>query len=422
MRRVEMTGDAGPAASDRVNEDSTRPLDGVRVCIVRAHNFAMDARSRKQAATLADAGAQVTMVGIGTEVPGDLIADGRKVVLVRPASPPPLPRLGRPSVWWPVRVAVNLTLTRALQRRHANRLLLLGAYEDELADSIEQLMPDVVHAHNIHTLSAAIEVKRRSGARVLYDNRDLYWDADYVSEDTRTRMREVEQQLIGRVDGVITVCGPRADILESLYQVRRPAVIYNGPVDVMQSAGPVHEPVRLLFQGAFSHSRNLEALIEAMSSLRGAARLTLQGFHADEQRLHALSKSLDLESSVDFVPPVEPLEVVKSAAAHDVGIICHKGDSLNLRSTVPNKLMDYLGAGLALAVSDLPGHRSVLEGTGAAIFIDPSSAASMTESLQLLVSNTEQIRAMKLAALETAMAYRWSVQGEKLVEVYRSIL
>ena len=103
-------------------------------------------------------------------------------------------------------------------------------------------------------------------------------------------------------------------------------------------------------------------------------------------------------------------------------MICYKGDTLNLRSTVPNKLMDYLGAGLALAVSDLEGHRSVLDGTGAAVFIDPASAETIAEDLSRLVNEPIRINEMKHAALETARRYEWSVQAERLIRVCESVL
>jgi glycosyltransferase involved in cell wall biosynthesis len=390
--------------------------------MVRAADYRIDARVRKQAAALTDAGAHVTMVSIDIEPPPDLIDSGYDVRLVDP-SPSSAPRLGQEDIWWPLRVVVNLTYTRIRERRFlARRSSFVHPYEPELYDAIMAAQPDVIHAYDSYTLPVAIRVKRETGARVVYDLLDLSTDVDYLDERTRRAHRVAQAESIGEADAVITVCEPLADILHARHGICRPTVVYNAPARIMPSTGYVHSPVRLLFQGGFWFNRNLEALIQAMGTLRGRATLALQGFGGVERELNALVSALRLGDVVTFLPPAPPLCLVESAWEHDVGVITYKADSLNLQNAVPNKLMDYLGAGLALAASDLPGHRSVLEGTGAAVFIDPSSSETIAEGLSQLVADPARIAQMKRAALETAERYAWPVQAKRLIEVYQSVL
>lgn len=399
------------------HSEQPRPLEDIRVCMLRESDYAFDGRARKQAATLTEAGAQVTMIGVGTTLPLDLVDAGYDVRLVSIA-----PRLGREDVWWPIRVAVNLTYTRLLEWRLRRHKAGVFMREPALAAAAKRLKPDVIHAYNIRTLPAAMRVKRATGARVVYDCRDLYGDVEYYEEATRAKFRAAEAEWISGADAVVTVSPVFADILQSRHGIARPAVIHNGPGEVVGSPGPVHEPVRLFFQGAYRRNRNLVALLDAMSALRGRATLTLQGFGEMESELRSQVITLGLEDAVSFVDPVKPADVVKSASEHDVGVICYKGDTLNLRSTVPNKLLDYLGAGLALAVSDLPGHRAVLDGTGAGVLMDPTSAKTIGTALARLIDEPEQIADMKRAAIETAKRFEWSAQAERLIRVYKSVL
>ncbi|MCK8114693.1 glycosyltransferase [Anaerosoma tenue] len=380
----------------------------------------VDARVRKQAAALTRSGAQVTIVWVGPSAPEDLVAAGYDVRIIERFR---VPRLGEADIWWPLRVAVNLTYTKAREKwylRKASSLATLNG--PALLDAAIAARPDVIHAHNIHTIAVGTRAKRISGARVVYDCRDLFADVEYYDEETRERLRSAEAASIHEVDQTIVVSEVFADILSSRYGIPRPTVIYNGPDQVVPTPRPVHEPVRLFFQGAYRRNRNLGSLIEAMCILEGRATLTLQGFGRVEEELRDMVARLSLSDVVTFVPPAAPLDVVRSAAEYDVGVICYRGDSLNLESTVPNKLMDYLGAGLALAVSDLPGHRSVLEGTGAGIFIDPSDAGSIARDLARLIDDPERITGMKRAALETARRHEWSVQAGRLVRVYEGVL
>jgi len=397
--------------------EQSRPLEGIRVCMLRESDYAFDNRARKQASALTEAGAGVTMIGVGAAVPPDLADAGYDIRLVSIA-----PRLGREDVWWPIRVTVNLTYTRFLEWRLRRRTADVFMHEPALVAAAKRLNPDVVHAYNVRTLPAAMRVKRATGARVVYDCRDLYGDVEYYDEATRARFKAAEAKCIGGADAVVTVSPVFADILQSRYGIARPEVIHNGPGEVVDAPEPVHEPVRLFFQGAYRRNRNLIALLDAMSALRGRATLTLQGFGEMESELRDQVIALGLEGSVSLVGPVKPADVVKSASEHDVGVICYKGDTLNLRSTVPNKLLDYLGAGLGLAVSDLPGHRTVLDGTGAGILMDPTSAKTIARALACLIDEPEQIADMKRAAIETARCFEWSVQADRLIRVYMSAL
>lgn len=73
---------------------------------------------------------------------------------------------------------------------------------------------------------------------------------------------------------------------------------------------------------------------------------------------------------------------------------------------------------MALALSDLLGHGIVLEGTGAAKFIDPSSSATIARDIAAMLDDPERIAEMKRAALGTAKRYEWSVQAKKFVDVF----
>lgn len=393
-------------------------LSGVRVCILGASDFATDARLRKQAATLTEAGATVLALGVGSSVAPDLVDAAFDVRLLRPSFRQP--RLGQEDVWWPLRVAVNLTYTNALTWWHLGRHVF--AEEMQLASVASEFRPDIVHAYNIRTLPAAVRVKRATGARIVYDCRDLYTDVEYVSEHTRRRYRQAEAQSIAHADAVLAVSEPFAEILQDRYGISRPTVIHNGPAKVMQAPLPIADPVRLFFQGAYRPNRNLVSLISAMKYLGGRATLTMQGFGDMESRLREQAAALGLENTVTFLAAADPLEVVDSASRFDVGVICYEGGTLNLRSTVPYKLMDYLGAGLAVAASDLPGHRSILEGSTAGIMIDPSSAESIAEALSSLVAEPQRVEAMKAAALKLARTYQWDEQGKRMLGVYESLV
>lgn len=387
----------------------SQDLAGVRIVILRENDFAVDARVRKQAATLAAAGAEVTLIGRGTVVAQELLDLPAQTVLIPHSSSNNVPRLGRESVWWPIRVAVNLTYGRVRKVAKLPRTALFGIDEDMLAEALK-CEPDVVQAIDTYTLATAIELKRRTGCGVVFECLDLVGDVDYHDDATNARLRVLEAELIHKADAIVTVSEPMASVLRERHGVEGVRVVYSAPVDQVCTARPVSSPPRLLFQGAFLENRNLRSLIESIALMKQPALLTLQGFGALRADLELLVEKLGVSDRVHFAEPVSPSDVVRAASRHDIGVICYQGDVKNLEVTVPNKLLDYLGAGLALAVSDLPGPRSVLEGSDAVHWVDPSSPEAIAEALDELCSDIDRISMMKYAALSLAPDLSWSQQ------------
>ena len=198
--------------------------------------------------------------------------------------------------------------------------------------------------------------------------------------------------------------------------------MYNGSARCVKEALPVHEPARLFFQGKFYPDRNLEELVEAMVFLRGRATLTLQGWSGIESRLRELVDELDLAETVHIIPPCPPADVVTSAAGYDVGVINHKPVSLNHRLSSPNKLFDYLSAGLAIVASDLPVFDLILADTGAGITFEPTGAEHTARVLSELISHPERIAEMKRRAVESCGRFSWEAQADILLGVYEGVV
>ena len=382
---------------------TNRPLHGLRVCCaMRSGSPAYNARFIKVAEAAADAGADVVLV-VATASDAELPACPFPTVVV--------PVTASSHRVWAVRVITNLYNE------------LLGEHL-RLEAAARRVNADLYHAHFLPTLPALVVAARRVHARVLYDPRDLFVDAARATWPVwKTRYyRWLERRFVTRADAVLAVSRPMARVLKERYGIADPTVIMNGPYDRVNHARPVSRPVRLLFQGAFRHNRNLPSLVRAMAALRGKAILTLQGWGDMEEDLRALVSARELDGTVVFRAPCAPRDVVACAAEHDVGVVAYKADTLNLEVAVPNKLLDYVGAGLAIAASDLPGHRSVLDGADFGVLIDPSSDETLARALARIVDDPDRIARMKQGAVRAASGLSWTAQSKRLIDVYTGLV
>jgi len=99
------------------------------------------------------------------------------------------------------------------------------------------LKPDVIHAHDLVTLSGGYAVARTSSIPLIYDAHELETHTNYwgLNPHMRRWVETYERTLVKRCVAIVTVCESIADWLHDNYHVQRPVVVHNTP-NLTQSA------------------------------------------------------------------------------------------------------------------------------------------------------------------------------------------
>ena len=407
--------------------------NSIKVLMLVSNNLSHDARVRKEAQTVAEAGFELTVIGVGAEIPADLKDAPYQLILSSPQllhlknGKSLMPRWGRESVWYPLRVAVNLTVAPRRMRRWNTECTEDSPFTaavgrpDMESLGVEQ-DPDIVHCHDLDTLWAGYRIAQRCGARLVYDSHEIYLALPYLREEDREQYAQIEAQVFPHLDALISVSPAIGQVLVRRYESDlTPVTLYNGGATVASSVTTVSSPVKLFFQGLFASTRNNVELIYAMQQLRGKATLTLQGWGSDEDELRDAIKEGALEDVVTIIPPVAPLEVVESANHYDVGIINIIPTNENLVYALPNKFFDYMCGGLAIASTSLLSIKEIIDKAGCGITYEPKGVEHTAQALDELISDPQRIRRMKEASLASAPQYAWPAQTKKLVMLYEKL-
>ena len=406
-------------------------LEGMSVVMLVGNNVYRDGRVQKEALSLTQAGADVCVIAGLDSIPPEFTESvPYKVVPARPVKREGAiqPRLGMDDVWLPLRAAVNLTVTR--YRESKVRYPFEGidpefdSVQYDMIDTAHDKTIDVVHCHDLDMLYTGYLIAQKHDAKLVYDSHELFLEMGSISDEARAILSEVEKSTFPKVDAFITVSPEIASFLCEKYNHPdlEPVVLYNGGAMIVEEITPTASPVKLFFQGSFSESRNLKELIESMVFLQDEATLTLQGWGGRyEEELQVLISELCLESVVEIIPPSPPLEVVRSASEYDIGLYTPKMTNRHLSLTLPNKLFDYMCAGLAVACTDFPSVKAVVDAAGCGITFEQKGSQYIAKNLKRLVSDTRAIDEMKKASLRAATNYSWDTQGKKLVSLYKSL-
>lgn len=232
----------------------------------------------------------------------------------------------------------------------------------------------------------------------------------------RPLVRAIERK--GVRDAALVACVSEgiANRLMQAYELSStPMVVRNMPSYQEQPFRPVHNPLRVLYHGIVSPGRGLEACIGAMALLPSNMTLTIRGPAAPSYRtrLEELARSNGTEDRIIFEAPVPMVDLVARANAYDIGLFALPGHSEQNIHVLPNKFFEYVMAGLALCVSDLPEMTQLMETYNLGETIAQAEPLAIATALARF--DSKGIEAAKRASLSAARQLCWEAEAPKLL-------
>jgi glycosyltransferase involved in cell wall biosynthesis len=192
-------------------------------------------------------------------------------------------------------------------------------------------------------------------------------------------------------------------------QTRQPSaklrIVWNMPRKIEIPPPSTHESSRLTiyFHGSITPDRLPITVIDAMRRFDGRVRLLMAGYEAPGARgylaqLLACGRG-DGRSIIEYLGQIPYRDdLLRAASKADVGLafMPNHSDDVNMRHMVgaSNKPFDYMAAGLALLVSDLPDWVTTFCARGFGRCCDPSSSDSVAKALSWFLDHPSERRSM----------------------------
>lgn len=405
----------------------------LRFCLVTSAHVSNNPRLVKEADALAAAGHEVRVVAVNARPDlaerDETVMRGREWRLARIA----VRRGGEGRRRW-LLAALRARLARWLYdrgvRTPAVRDFAVSRYVDHLARAAASEPADVIVGHNLAALPAAARAARKLGARLGFDLEDLHLGelADTPANAAERRLViDVESAYLPQCDLLTASADGIADEVARRYGVSRPVVVYNVFPLAERPTGPTRprdrvadRPSLYWYSQVLGPDRGLEDAVAALAQLGFPADLHLRGAVDDGYReaLSSLADRLGVGRALHFHPPEPPGELVALASEHDVGLALEQPVSLNRALCVTNKLFTYLVSGIAVAATDTPGQRTVLEQCeGAGFLYRAGDVDALAQGLRQLLSSPERLALARARALEAARTrFCWEREQETLVQ------
>ncbi len=295
---------------------------------------------------------------------------------------------------------------------------------------------DVVWANDLPALLPGHRVRAACGGRLVYDAHEIFLETlnQCVPLDAgglkgaifhllyrimRVTGRRAERRLARGADRFVTVSRSLAEHFAAGYGIDTPAVMMNCPsgggtppeptVDFRKEYGWDAEDRIFIYQGIQNLGRGLPTLIAAMSRADARAKLVLVGNGPLNEELRALVRERCVDGRVRFRPPVPYDDLPGITAAADFGVTLLEDLNLSTRLGAPNKLFEYLHAGLPVLVSDRPEARRVLDEYDVGVAVGPS-VAEVAGGVEKLVQ-ASRASFWRNKARAAAEVYSWRNQA-----------
>lgn len=430
------------------------PQEPPAICILALSAIADDPRVRRQAEAFHHAGWNVTAVGLpgarspdpewriltGQNVPAsrvEFVACGATTsaslrVRFRAKSLRSIGRFVRrlPRVLVSGRVRYALLLL-AVRIRPAVAQEIYWSFSENIRciyRCAEQVNAALWLANDWTMLPLAARLARQKGGVYGYDTHEFA--AEEYGDNRKWRLWHrpmvcaLEREFINEAVVVSAVSAGIAERLTKTYRLSGAStVIRNTPHFERVSFRPTAPGrIRVLYHGIVTPGRGLEVTIESVVDWRSEFDLTIRG-PGDLEYLTTLRRRISecgLINRIVLAPPVPMTELVREAAAYDIGFFALPGSSRHNELALPNKFFEYIMAGLALCLTDLPEMTRLVRQYDLGMTfhsVDPDSIAAAINALE-----PASIDRYKRNSLEAAGELCWERELERLVGAYGALL
>lgn len=286
---------------------------------------------------------------------------------------------------------------------------------------------DVYHSHDLNTLYVGAICKRKAGAKLVYDSHELQTERNRMTKWWRRWAAWNERRWLPFADAMIVASpswiginrdkyGRVPDISMSIINTPELEVI-DHPRDLRGELGISDDSPILLYQGSIQENRGIEPAIDAITLLEKAV-LVIVGYGYHRPALEADVRARGLTDRVKFFGPIPNNELLGWTAAADIGLCNIVNSSLSYYTSLPNKLFEYIIAGIAVIGSDSPEIGRIVREEGVGEVADPVSPQELARAARTILNDLGRYRRATQAA---ALKYNWGIEEQKLLAVYQQI-
>lgn len=279
---------------------------------------------------------------------------------------------------------------------------------------------DIYVANDLETLEVICNVALSLNAKIVYDSHELCPECYSHSKLGLNIWRRHEQKLLPFITTIITTNIYRASIIKEHYNLNYiPYIINNIPLKSSSFFKETNKVIHLVYVGGLSDGRGLLEFIYAMKKVPENYHLNFIGQGGLKSKMEKIVSDNKLSKKVTFHNPVKSHNVVNEISKFDIGIVTYIPDNLNNYYCSPNKLYEYIQAGLSIISIDLPEPNNVINICKNGYLFKEYTDEDISNTIKKF--NIKNINLFKQNSIKAIGTFNWENQEELILKIYDEV-
>lgn len=304
--------------------------------------------------------------------------------------------------------------------------MTIGAWR--MYRAVRRARPRVAHFHDPELLPWAV-LLRLSGMQVIYDvHEDL--PASVLSKSYIPRwLRRPIAAVVGVVErllaSVLTRVVAATPAISSNFPRHEPVLVQNFPLLTELQLDPAQRvpnpPPHFAYVGGVTAIRGAVEMVTALGVTQDS-RVRLQMAGSISERLADEIEAVSGWERVKFHGWADRPAIAEILSQCRAGLVLFHPVPNHIRAQ-PNKMFEYMAAGLPVIASDFPLWREIVEGAGCGLLVNPLDPKAIADAIQWIIDHPDEAAEMgRRGRTAIEQRYNWEAESDELVALYSSLI
>jgi glycosyltransferase involved in cell wall biosynthesis len=284
-----------------------------------------------------------------------------------------------------------------------------------LANDLDVLIPNYV-------------LSKLRNKKLMYDTHEYFTGVPELKHSpTKKRIwKFFEDAIFPKLKMVYTVNNSVKNKYQSEYK-NNIEVIRNVPITTTKTVAemPLHWQGKkiLLLQGAgINEGRGGIELLLAMKHLHATYHLVFIGSGNQWNTIAQKRVELKLEDCVDMLPKMSPINLKKLTPLAHIGFSLDSFEDLNCLYNLPNKIFDYIHAGVPIIATEIPEVKLIIEQFQCGVCLKNYEPENIAQNIKSMVENKDMYIKYQQNCIIAAKELCWEIESKKLIKIYSPYL
>lgn len=283
---------------------------------------------------------------------------------------------------------------------------------------ILKAQPRVLGIVDADTALAGVLAAKIKKLKVTYDAHELFPEMPEVVHRplVKRTWSWLEKLAFAQADKSYTVSASLAQYFKSRYQ--QPVGLVRNMPFMVNSMPVLQQPPYFIYQGALNVGRGLECLLHAMKGVD--ALLFICGAGPLEEDLKQLAQDLGLQYKVRFTGNVPPENLVILTQNALAGIMLLEQKGLSYYYSLANKFFDYVQAGIPQVCVPFPEYQALNQQHEVALLVE-LEVIPVQNAMTALLTDKPLYDRLQANCLVARQQWNWETEQQALLQIYADL-